>query len=238
LGGLARRAAYLLDKNDDSPRIVVGGAYEFTHKVGDDPGASTLGALAQAYDFMNYDVSLLADEEQQMLNDAGIEPPAPWKTAEEQPVSIIRTSGYTVGFLRFPALPEDTDIPDAMLVEQVTRLVAKTRPEVDLLVGLSSWGAYGEKAYLDQRPDEVPDILLGGGRGMSFVKRFASGDRVLWSRPYPRGKTVTRVSIGQLPEGEDFEWSNDTVSVGSILLDDSIYEHPDVRGIFEKADTK
>lgn len=238
MGGLARRATFFQQKFTDQPRILVAGAYEFSAKAGELPPPGTLEALAEAFDFMNYDVALLSDEEQRMLNRVGVTPPKAWKTASQEAFRTVKTPNGTVGFLSFPPLPAGTDTPDTALVEEVTRAVAKVKPTVDLLVGLSPWGAYGEKEYLDRRPDAVPHILLGNGRGMSFVKRFSSGDRVLWSRPYPRGKTVTRFSLMSWPAGDDFEWSDEMVSSAAELLNDTVQQNPHVRGIFDKADTK
>lgn len=238
MGGLARRATFFQYNFKDQPRILVAGAFEFSAKAGQMPAPGTLAALAEAYDFMNYDIALLAEEEQRMLDRVNVTPPKVWKTATQAPFRTVETPGGTVGFLSFPALPAGTDMPDALLVEEVTRAVAKVKPTVDLLVALSPWGGYGEKAYLDQSPDAVPHILLGSGRGMSFVKRFSSGGRVLWSRPYPRGKTVTRFTLKAWPKGNDFEWSDELVSSAAELLNDAVQENPHVRGIFDKADTK
>lgn len=187
---------------------------------------------------MKYDVALLADEEKRMLARVGVTPPEAWKTASESAFRVVETPNGTVGFLSFPPLAEGTDMPNDALVDEVTRAVAKVKPTVDLLVGISPWGAYGEKDYLARQPDQVPHILLGGGRGMSFVKRFSSGGRVLWSRPYPRGKTITRITLNSWPTGDDFKWSAEVVSVGAELLNDQVYDNPHVRGIFEKAGTK
>ncbi len=48
------------------------------------PAPGTLAALAEAYDFMNYDIALLAEEEQRMLDRVNVTPPKAWKTATQR----------------------------------------------------------------------------------------------------------------------------------------------------------
>ena len=140
---------------------------------------------------MKYDIGLLANGEADALNDAGVMAEGWRKTATEAPFTIIKSStGDEIGFIRFPSLPNGEDIPSPDLIKKITKIVKKERDNVRLLVGLSDWGWVGEREYLAQNLDFVPDFLFGSGRGSGVNGRLEANGRCAWVRPYDKGRTV------------------------------------------------
>ncbi|QGY41140.1 hypothetical protein GM415_13720 [Pseudodesulfovibrio cashew] len=203
---------------------------------GDLPSPELVAGLAKAYDLMKYDVAMLGRNEADFFAKAGIAPDRNRKTAEEEPFTVIHTSeGASVGFLRFPSLGEGENIPSPKLIDRITASIKTKRDNVDLLVALSDWGWVGEREYLGQNPEYVPDILLGSGLGSGVVGRLLADRRCAWYRPYDKGMTVIEAQVLAWPDRtKPFAWSEpDNLRSLSIGLGDQYPDNPEVSKILQ-----
>lgn len=199
------------------------------HPEGDKPTQDVLSALAKSYDLMNYDVGLLPRDESIALEGVALDTSR--RTADEEPFTVITTAtGDRVGFLRFPSLPDGEDIPSDRLIAKISAAVKEQQSAVRLIVALSDWGWVGEREYLAQNPDFVPDILLGSGRGSGVNGRIDADDRCTWVRPYDKGRTLSEVKIFSWPDRtSSFTWdTTDSIKTLSIGLGDQYQDNPDV----------
>nr|WP_243546254.1 hypothetical protein [Pseudodesulfovibrio tunisiensis] len=223
-----------MEHEADSPTLRVGGGFEFMHKAGPVPEPASLSALAKALNFMKYDLGLLAEAETDALRDAGIGLDGAWHSAEDHPfTTVVLPSGKRIGFLRYPELRGDDEVPSSALLKKVRFQVREHRSKVDLLIGMSDWGWIGEREYLAGSSDDMPHILLGSGRGSGVNGRLNNAGNCIWVRPYDKGRTVSEIRVSALPgPNPDFKWNNlDTVSVKAVGLRDNIADNPEVSAI-------
>lgn len=203
---------------------------------GTTPDPRILDSLMQAYRLIGYDIGLAGQAEAEALARLGIEPEPVRRTAENAPFTVIETaSGDRIGFIRFPSLPQGRDIPPQRLIEEISRRIKQERDSVRLLVALSDWGWVGEREYLAQKPDFVPDILLGSGRGSGVNGRIEANGRCLWVRPYDKGQTVSQIQVQSWPERTgSFKWSEPgTIMPTTVGLGDQYEDNPDVGAILQ-----
>lgn len=234
---MARRATYFFDVHtSQAPRLLVSGGWEFMNPDGATPDPRILESLIQAYRLLGYDIGLAGQAEAETLAHLGIEPEPVRQTAENTPFTVIETaSGDRIGFIRFPSLPQGRDIPPQRVIEEISRLIKQERNSVRLLVALSDWGWVGEREYLAQKPDFVPDILLGSGRGSGVNGRIEADGRCLWVRPYDKGQTVSQIQVQSWPERTaSFKWSEPgTIMPTTVGLGDQYEDNPDVGAILQ-----
>ncbi|WP_419787964.1 hypothetical protein [Pseudodesulfovibrio sp.] len=200
------------------------------------PSPTVTKALAKAFDLMKYDVGLLADDEAKALSDAGIRPGPVQKSAREEPVALVTTSrGDVVAFLRLPHLRAGQEAPPEDMIARISRTIRAERKHARLVVALSDWGWLAEREYLAQRPDAVPDILLGSGWGSGVDGRFESGKRCLWVRSYDKGRTLSEIRLFDWPDhsGTSGWQSVDAASTTSLPLSDKYVDNPDVSALFQ-----
>jgi len=203
---------------------------------GEKPAPEVLNGLAKSFDLMKYDIGLLAKSEADVLRDAGVKAETWRQTAKEAPYTVIKSSnGDKIGFLRFPSLPNGEDIPSADLIKIITKTIKKERDNVRLLVGLSDWGWVGEREYLAQNPDYVPDFLFGSGRGSGVNGRLEANERCAWVRPYDKGRTVSEIQVYAWPgRSASFTWKEpENIKTLSTGLGDQYEDNPDVSEILQ-----
>jgi hypothetical protein len=216
--------------------LLVSGGWEFINPNGTMPDKRVLESLLQAYQMLNYDIGLVGAFEAENLGLLGLAVEPARKTAAEAPFTVLTTTGGdAVGFIRFPSLPPGEDTPSSDLIKTIATRVRAARPSVRLLVGLSDWGWIGEREYLAQNPADVPDMLLGSGRGSGVNGRIEADGRCLWVRPYDKGKTVSNVQIMTWPDGNGpLSWSiPDVVKPSTVGLGDQYQDNPDVDAILQ-----
>jgi hypothetical protein len=198
------------------------------------PAPRVVERLVTAYDMLGYDIGHMGDIEAQNLTHMGIKSEPVRQTAKDAPFSVLKTAtGDKIGFVRFPSLPPGEDIPSERMVKSLSRQMAQQRDVVRLVVALSDWGWVGEREYLARRPDVVPDILLGSGRGSGVNGRIEAGGRCVWVRPYDKGQTVSEVVIQAWPERTaGFRWTEpDAIMPRTIGLGDQYEDNPDVAAV-------
>lgn len=200
------------------------------------PETRVLERLIQAYGLLRYDVGFFGHSEAEALAQLGFEPDPVRQTAEAAPFTVIEIeTGDRIGFIRFPSLPQGKDIPSKRLIGDISRQIRQKLGEVRLLVAFSDWGWVGEREYLAQKPDFVPDILLGSGRGSGVNGRIEAEGRCLWVRPYDKGQTVSQIQIQSWPErNASFKWSEPgTIMPTTVGLGDQYDDNRDVGAILQ-----
>ncbi len=200
----------------------------------DDPSSDELEGLAKAYSLLRYNVSLLPQGEAEALAAAQVTPDPSRKTAINSPYAIaILSNGDKVGFLRLPSLPEGKDIPSKELIKKISTSIKEKRKEVKLLVALSDWGWVGEREYLAQNPDIVPDFLFGSGSGSGVNGRILAEGRCAWIRPYDKGRTVNEVQVYAWPDrSKPMVWKEpDNLKCLSIGLGDQYEDDEEISAI-------
>lgn len=203
---------------------------------GEKPSPEVLVGLAKSFDLMKYDIALLAQDEAVALNKIDIQVDSTRKTERQAPFSVITTSnGDRIGFLRFPSLASGKDIPSENMIRKIGQTIKDKRTHVQLLIALSDWGWVGEREYLAQNPDVVPDILLGSGHGSGVNGRIEADSRCVWIRPYDKGRTVNEVQVYTWPERtKPFAWT-EAISIRSLSigLGDQYEDNPEVGAILQ-----
>lgn len=235
---MARRATYFFDVHKtESPRILVSGGWEYLEPLNPEEAVpAELTKLAKAYDYMKYDVAFMGENEARHLAQLGVKVEPNRKTTQTEQVTTVSTAdGRKVAFIRFPSLPKGDDIPSEELIAKVSMLTKRAYNEADLLIGLSDWGYVGEREYLAQDPEYMPDFLFGSGHGSGVTGRFTANSRCGWYRPYDKGRTVIEVRLNAWPDRtKPFEWKEpDTILSLSFGLTDNYKDHPDVSAILK-----
>ncbi len=193
--------------------MLLGGPYEFARKAGDDLYPEQAKALAKAFDFMRYDFGCLTEFEAGFLEDAEVAPPSGWVVLDQaRIVSLDTGEGHSVGLVLFPVLPDNSQSAPKDMVRKVERLIKEAREEYDLVVGISPWGLWAEKAWLDAT-DAGPDILLGAGMGMELQGTLKADGNTLWVRALAKGKSVNRVDLLAWPDRTGRPWGDDGEAV-------------------------
>ncbi len=198
------------------------------------PSDTELEGLARSYDIIRYDVGLLGKEEAQALKEAGVKADASRKTFQESQFAVATLKdGAKVGFLRLPSLRAGRDIPSPELIKKISTSIKEKRKEVKLLVALSDWGWAGEREYLAQNPEAVPDFLFGSGAGSGINGRIQADGRCVWVRPYDKGRTVNEVQVYAWPDrSKPVEWKEpDNLRSLSIGLGDQYEDNKEISAI-------
>lgn len=237
LGGLSRRA-HVFDQRraerggaDDA--LFLAGGYEFT-PFRTAPGKAALArALAEAYTVLDYDLGVLAAKDAAWFRESDAAVPPGWRAAGDGPQTVtLERAGVRIGIVVFPVTPEPYGLPGAGALRAVLDAAAALRPDVDLLAGLSAWGARGEQALLAEA-DGLFDILLGSGPGRGFGLRREDGG-VLWVRPEFEGVSVLHLTLplrGDAAE-DSVSVDRDAAGLSRIVLDDDIPFDADMTNIF------
>jgi hypothetical protein len=212
-----------------APLLTLAGGYEFGREALGSKDAESLKALAVSYGMMDYDLGLLTGFELKEFEENGLTPPDRWVHPNEVRFMRLDRGGVAVGVLLFPEIPSDAKTPQQRVLKEIEDILRQQRGKVDLLVGLSPWGLWVEKAYLESGSD-TPDILLGSGPGVEVPGSIMASGRTFWTRPYAKGKSVTRMDILDLPRGKaSFAWAeNGNIRIESPALTDSYIEDIDV----------
>lgn len=204
------------------------GGYEFLHPVEDVHSPDLLRSLGRAYTVMEYDAGFLSAREKKTLRRAGVALPAAWKNASDAMYrEHVLKNGKRVGLLVFPPLPDGADIPDEATLEMIAASVRKARKRNDILVGVSDWGIIAEREYLTHASSDVPDILLGSGRGTGIRGQILAGGRTFFVRPYGQGKSINRIDVLKWPERKaSFKWTpREGIHSSLIILNNRYYDN-------------
>lgn len=164
--------------------------------------------------------------------------PKNWINCKKVYVKILKlTNGKKAGFIVLPYLEKgSSSLPDELITE-LTELFKKYKNETDILIGLSPWGYFKEKALLASPifASAPLDILLGSGDGPGMTGTVNADGKTLWVRSYPTGKAVNRIDIFQWPSRDaDFKWtSGQNIRWFLQSLRDNVREEPTVLKLIE-----
>lgn len=197
------------------------------------PEAKNVRAVAQALGLIDYTAGTLTRAEAKALHDAGGPLPGGFAVAGPEPATTTLTvAGLAIGLVRFPDAPASREPMPAALAEATAKAAAALRSKVKLVVGLSGWGSRPEAAFLNDHPGAV-DVLLGSGPGGGLTACTTGGGRTLWMRTFYQGKTVNRLDLFALPQGQNFVWNpKEDFRSEIVSLDDQYPSAPDIAKLF------
>lgn len=190
---------------------MLGGEYEYLLPTGEKKNDKKRDALAKIFSYLDYDFGMLSPTEKEYLEKSSSGIPKNWKTYPDFTLNkITLKNGKTVGIVTFPNLEGNSEeLPDS-LVTDLTKNLRQFKKQADIIIGMSPWGYFREKALLENHNYlECPlDILLGSGNGPGLTGRLIAQNKTLWVRCYPTGKAVSRIDILDWPKRDsDFRWT-------------------------------
>ncbi len=216
--------------------MLIAGSNEFSRNRVPAPPLVTLEALREAYTSFDYDLGLLTKEETAFFNTAKLSAPKGFVDTDELGYHEFKVTNGVVGVVIFPGL-KGAKVPSKKMTAAVARMCKKKLKQTDLLIGLSTWGYWGEQAYLKAEPNIAVDILLGSGPGVELSGAIMSKGRIWWNRAYGRGKFIIRIDVKKWPTRDgSHQWiDNDNIRAESIVLTDGYEEDKHTLSIIAKA---
>lgn len=227
---MARRATLIASKKKESVsetvRLFLAGPYELSsidQKL--NPAAKYPGIIGQAYDALGYDAMMLTPADVAVL---GQDMPVALKTWMIPPgkvvSKIIERKNMRIGMVYFPVLATPETTPSASDMEAVRKEALAMRSAVDVIIGISPWGAQAEQAFLDKfnGTSEPLDVLLGGGLGPGNRGILEPNSATAWVRPFPKGKYVSLVRLENImsQQAESFRKHEPEVRFDVVILDE------------------
>ncbi len=207
MGGLARRAA-LIDSRRTVPgegtvRLLIAGPYELLDiEEGKSPAAKAPKVIGEAFAALGYDALMLTPGDVAVLGGTLPKSLAPWAmTPGKVATRTLNRQGLSIGLVFFPEQEKPGERPSDKGMGDVQAEALRLRPKVDVVIGVSPWGAEAEQVFLD-RFSIAPafDVLLGGGLGQGNRGKLAAGGATAWLRPYTKGKSVHVVRLENIPK--------------------------------------
>ncbi len=216
--------------------MLIAGSNEFSRNRVPALPLITLKALSEAYTNLDYDLGLLTKEETDFFCKAKLSPPKGFVDTDELSYREFEVSGGTVGVVIFPGL-KGAKVPSKKMTAAITRMCKEKIKQTDLLIGLSTWGYWGEQAYLKDEQNIAMDILLGSGPGVEVSGAIMSNGHVWWNRAYGRGKFIIRLNIKKWPSRNgSHQWiDNNNIHAKSIMLTSEYVEDKNTLAIIAKA---
>jgi len=214
--------------------VLVNGGYEFAVPGTEaDRQPQAVGNLKRALELMAYDIFLMSPSDATVFRNTGTTVPRSWTRPLDRPELIVKAvPDGSLAFVLFP----DTGQPDPDMEKELTRFTRDLRQsgQFNLIVGVSTWGATRESAFIEQS-EPVFDIVLGSGEGPGYPGLYLQGNRVLWLRAFTKGKSVLSVTIPRLPApGTKAAWDPEaSVRTQSLTLDDAVPSAPEIEAIFK-----
>ncbi|MDL2316337.1 hypothetical protein LJC59_04575 [Desulfovibrio sp. OttesenSCG-928-A18] len=135
---------------------------------------------------------------------------------------IVDTAAGKIGLVFFPQGPVPEKAPTPEQEEQALAAGKALHGKVNLVIGISPWGAVGETAFL-RKASGVFGCLLGSGEGIGFAQSLSEARGVFWVRPDSQGRAINVLEILEMPApGTTPEWLEGvTFRANMDFLDDS-----------------
>mgnify|MGYP001555097573 FL=1 len=218
--------------------LIIAGANEFLGPEGSEQQTAVHLApkFLKAYELMGYTrVFPTQREADWLLEHSGEEfLPELFRPVEDEPIVEYYTyDGHTVGLMMFPMLPPEMQEAPPYLLDAVINAGREARGQVDLLVGVSSWGKWGEERFLLH--EDLPfDIILGGGAGPGSRCHPMDSGTLIWTRTFYKGRSLHVVQLLSWPEGSgnDNMVLDENISCTIIPLYEEIPSFPPVSDLF------
>ncbi|MDL2306744.1 hypothetical protein LJC48_01760 [Desulfovibrio sp. OttesenSCG-928-C06] len=221
-----------------------------------------MGQVAEVYRLLGADAVYVSPKAASWLTQDGGKLPENFWQPQAEPISrIFEVSGRRVGVVFFRAAPQTatrsttsgntgssvkSTLPiaqrgplteaelasHAAYLEEAAKCGRQLAPQVDLLIGVSPWGYRVERHFIGQTPG-LYHILLGGGSGLSFPYASTEGGYpLIWSRPYPEGRSVNLIKLYEWPQPGISQWTPE-ISFGADFEDlgSSIPSDPEIAGL-------
>jgi hypothetical protein len=245
MGGLARRAALIASKKKDGEpdtvRLFLAGPYELQDiDENKSPSATAPKIAGQAFAALGNDAIMLTPADTAVLGTDMPEALKPWVLPPGKVTSkIIERKNMRIGLVYFPVLAALEAVPTDADMETVKNEALNIRPNVDVVIGVSSWGIQGEQAFLNKF-NEFPqplDVLLGGGHGLGNRGKLVAGSATAWARPFSKGKTVNVVRLEKISNrhAESYRKHEPDVRFDLIVLDDKAPVDPGMDALLASA---
>ncbi len=215
--------------------MFIGGGYEFALPgTESDRQPHAISRLKNAFEMLDYDIFLLSPADAAVLRKTQVSAPAGWHRPLDEPALVVRdVPGGSLAFVLFP----DSGRSDPAMEERLVRYARDLRDQgrYNLIVGVSTWGAGREQAFIENR-EPVFDVILGSGEGPGYAGLYLQGNRVLWVRAFTKGKSVLSVAMPALPPaGEKVVWKPEaSVRTMSAPLGDGLPSDPKIQAIFSQ----
>lgn len=230
---MARRATLFKTARENADIIIVSGGYEFSpFGLETDRHPSAIGNLKRAYDLLGYDIALMSPADALVFSHAGMDAGPTWSGPFTKPQLLVRdVPGGSLAFILFP----DSGQHDPDMEKEVARLAESLRSEgkYNLIIGVSTWGGNRENDFIDRSGDAF-DIILGSGPGPGYTGLYMRESRLLWARPFTKGRSVNRVTIPELPApGQKTVWEPQvSIFTEAMSMGGGVPSDPEINAIF------
>lgn len=230
---MARRATHFKTARENPNTVIIGGGNEFAPpgtEADRDPQA--VANLKKAYDLLSYDIFALSPSDAKVLEHTRVPRSSTWTGPVARPEVLTRQSQD--GLLAFVVFP-DSGQPDPDMEKELIRVATSLRDttKYNLIIGISTWGASRETAFIEKR-EPVFDVILGSGEGPGYAGLYLRDNRVLWVRAFTKGKNVHSVTFPALPApGVKAVWNPEVSAfTRSAPLGDAVASAPEIEAIF------
>jgi hypothetical protein len=230
---LARRATHFKAARENADIIIVSCGYEFSpFGLETDRHPVVVANLKRAYELLGYDIALMSPADAMVFSHAGLDAGPAWSGPLAKPQLVVRdVPGGSLAFVLFP----DSGQHDPDMEEAIARFAESLRGEgkYNLIIGVSTWGADRENDFIERRGDAF-DIILGSGTGPGYTGLYMREGRLLWARPFTKGRSVNSVTIPTLPEpGQKIVWEPQaSIFTEAVSLGGGIPSDPEIDAIF------
>ena len=212
------------------------GGYEFNRPNQDNLNKEKSKKLLKVFKELNYDLGVLPRRQTDTFSGPEKKQIPEW--IEQNDSIQTKTMDYqnhTVGILIFPSLKEqNTEKEFKKINRKIIQKAKSIRPQVNILLGISTWGNSRENKFLKNNP-AVLDILLGSGRGPHITGNLFNKNQTVWARPLTKGKTLNQITIPEWPEkGEKITWQpNKNIMTNFIVLNNDIPADSEISAYLE-----
>ena len=230
---MARRATHFKTARENPNTVIIGGGNEFAPPGSEaDQNPQAVANLKKSYNLLKYDFFALSPSDAKVLDHTRVPRSSTWTGPVTKPEVVTRQ--LQEGRLAFVVFP-DSGQPDPDTEEELVRVAASLRAtaKYNLIIGISTWGATRETAFIEKR-EPVFDVILGSGEGPGYAGLYLQDNRVLWVRAFTKGKNVHSVTFPALPApGVKAVWDPEVSAfTRSTPLGDGIASAPEIEAIF------
>ena len=230
---MARRATSFKTARESASTVIVSGGYEFApFGLERDRHPSIISKLKKAYDLLDYDIALRAPNDATLFEHSGIEAGPMWSGPFDEPKLVVKNvQDGSLAFVLFP----DSGQHDPDIEKKAADFAESLRKngKHNLIIGVSTWGADRENDFIERRGDAF-DIILGSGTGPGYTGLYMREGRLLWARPFTKGRSVNSVTIPTLPApGHKTVWEPQaSIFTEAVSLGGGIPSDPEIDAIF------
>jgi hypothetical protein len=214
--------------------VFIAGPFELARPGQTEPDDVQLEPFVRALQKLSYELVVLAPNEARLLKKQDIAIPEEWTVLGSQPKLVtLEKAGLRLGVLILPVGERSSEKGLDFLRRTFGPQTGRDHEPVDLLVAISPWGWKAEKDFLRQAPPGI-DVFAGSNHGPYETGRFFGPGRILWIRPYSRGKALMQVSVHDWPKRDEQTDSKPSgrLEPGLEVIKSSIPRDPDIGNLF------